>query len=509
MSRHLLQGIGGRLSSYNQGSAERRESEKDQANNNSSQEQEQQERQYNTIQVHKRQNFRKQVQELPHSSRGAQKKNIFARGRFVSSAELEDASSSSSIGTEHSEFIHGKSQPDSGSLAEISGARVNNSGNTAGKAYDAEQTKADTSRYSAVSTNTTSTGKVADAIIRRSTDSAEDCDYKIFNTSRPMRLSKVRALEEAEVTSKLYFRQKQDDLYEESEASKGEGMFQGREQIPKVAYVKTRHKKKLAYGNKELTVSKGRLWKRKRKSWFSGGRERKDLANNDADELDERNGQETETNMETYEKQSPEEKAEADVLVQLPGLSKAETRRLMQRDCVDVDLENYYMNDDIDERDWPFPQTEAQKRLNAMKRALKPLNEKEMVEQRLRRSRLPKVFQNTGEFLSRLSLREMEYWEMMNEQFDDEMDSIISGKDDISGNGLADDNQENSMESREARATQKKEQKLDFIDVPFDALYGLHIDHDMTSAVTADLRRRIKEDIQFDDEVLDLKLQDD
>ncbi len=507
MSRHFLQGIGGHLSSYNHGSVERRESGKDQANNNSSQEQEQQERPYNTIQVHKRQNFRKQVQEPPHNSRSAQKKNIFARGRFVSSAELEDASSSSSYGTERSEFIHGKSQPDSGSLAEISGARVNNSGNTVGKAYDAEQTNADTSRYSAVSTNTTSTGKVADAIIRRSTDSAEDCDYKIFNTSRPMRLSKVRALEEAEVTSKLYFRQKQDDLYEGSEVSNEEATFQGREQIPKVAYVKTRHK--LAHGSKELTVSTGRLWKRKRKSWFSGDRERKEMANNNADGLDEGNGQETETNMETYEKQSPEEKAEADILVQLPELSKAETRRLMQQDCVDMDLENYYMNDDIDERDWPFPQTEAQKRLNAMKRALKPLNEEEMVEQRLRRSRLPKVFQNTGEFLSRLSLRELEYWEMMNEQFDDEMDSMISGKDGISGNGPADDNQENSMESREARVTQKKEQKLDFIDVPFDALYGLHIDHDMTSAVTADLRRRIKEDIQFDDEVLDLKLQDD
>ncbi len=510
MSRHLLQGIGSRLSSYNHGSVGMRESEKESANNISPQGQKQQEKSYNTIQVQKRPKFRKQTHNAHYNNRNAQRKNIFARGRFVSSAELEDASSSSSYGTECSDLTGGKRQQETEQLVGISNAQVGKVENTSERAYDTEQANNDSSHYSGISTDTASTGKVADSIIRRSGNAQEDYDYKIFNTSRPLRLSKVRALEQAEVTSKLYFRQKQDDLYEETAALHDVSISQHQKKVPKVAYIKTR--RKLAHSNKEIAVSTGRLWKRKRGSWFSGGKERRSLPRNSKElgrtETD-RQVEEEQADAEDNEKQISEEKANAEILVQLPELSKAETRRMMQQDCMDVDLDNCYLNGDIEERDWPFPQTEAQKRMNAMKRALKPLNEQEMVEQRLRRSRLPKIFQNTGVFLSRLNLRELEYWEMMNEQFDDEMSSLVPGRMGNVKKSVTNNNQENNTESRGIPVTEENKQQLDFINVPFDAIYGRNIDHDTALAVTNDLRRRIKDDIQFDDEMLDLKLQDD
>ena len=66
----------------------------------------------------------------------------------------------------------------------------------------------------------------------------------------------------------------------------------------------------------------------------------------------------------------------------------------------------------------------AERRILMMKKALKPMSQDDIAYVRLKNSELPNVFQNSSEFLTNLEPQEIEFWELMNKEFEEEMEAL-------------------------------------------------------------------------------------
>ncbi|KAH3661834.1 hypothetical protein OGAPHI_006012 [Ogataea philodendri] len=175
------------------------------------------------------------------------------------------------------------------------------------------------------------------------------------------------------------------------------------------------------------------------------------------------------------------------MIVQVPGLTLRESRELSvdagfgENDSQMEDTLEYgvYEDDDSDEdetsmeKDDPF--VSADKRLRIMKNALRPVTEEQLVAKKLKRSPLNTVFQTSPQFLKDLDLQELELWELMNEEFEKEMESA-------------------GMDSREAA---KRETQMTFLDTPLDSLSSV-LTPEYSTMVFDGLRRVIRRDLDRD-----------
>ncbi|GME85572.1 unnamed protein product [Ambrosiozyma monospora] len=70
--------------------------------------------------------------------------------------------------------------------------------------------------------------------------------------------------------------------------------------------------------------------------------------------------------------------------------------------------------------------TAAERRLSIMKNALRTLNEEELLQKKLKSSGLDRVFQSTPQFLRDLKQDEIEMWELLNKEYEEEMEQVVS-----------------------------------------------------------------------------------
>lgn len=177
-------------------------------------------------------------------------------------------------------------------------------------------------------------------------DDIDEYDYKTFSTNHPLRLSKVKAFEQAEMTIKRIFSIKN---------------FDNQDSIC------------------NLNESK-----------------------NDESDL-------------------------SDIIILIPGMSKEETKNMLNSTSSEpIITENTYPkygwnNQTPHKPSGKILPTKVSERLHYMQSKLKPLSKQELVVNKLENSKLPSVFQNTKSFLKELDPQELEFWELMNTEYDTEL----------------------------------------------------------------------------------------
>jgi hypothetical protein len=170
-------------------------------------------------------------------------------------------------------------------------------------------------------------------------DDINEYDYKMFSSNHPIRFSKVKAFEQGEMTTKMYFSK----FYEHNE-------------------IDVRHGKN----------------------------------NNNFQAIKEINDE---------------------IVVQIPQLSEEETRSLLGYKTEEK------LNNNINQS---VPKNSVERRIFLMKNALKPISKEQLVLNKLKESDLPQIFHNTGEFLKTLEPEELEFWELMNDEFENGLQELQS-----------------------------------------------------------------------------------
>lgn len=178
-------------------------------------------------------------------------------------------------------------------------------------------------------------------------------DYKTFSTRHPLRFSKVKAFEQAELTTRMYF-----SKFQAEEVQVGSNGRSGNASIGHPAH------------DGDASVNG-------------------DINN--------------------------------DIIIQIPEMSKEETGAMLGHDTVETKITDGGSNKLKQQFNGSFAQNSVEQRIFLMKNALKPLSKEEIVSNKLQQSKLPDIFQNTGEFLKEMDPQEIEFWELMNEEFENDL----------------------------------------------------------------------------------------
>lgn len=244
--------------------------------------------------------------------------------------------------------------------------------------------------FNANTTGMNTTGSTEEMIIRDNLGSAgiTSYDYKTFSTGHPLRMSKIKAFEQSELTHRLFFRKFDVDDVLDGEASECE-----------------------------------------------------------------------------------------DIIVQIPNLSREETKRLVDgQPTFSATGSGVNKIGSLD------------RRLNLMKNAFKPVSKTELAVNKLQNLKLPNVFQNSPDFLKSSSIEDLETLQILNDEFEQEMK-------DLSVDIVNESKRKNCLSISNGVFT--------LVDAPFDQLYepsawrtnlGMVLSHDV--------RKRIKEELSNEDQRL-------
>ncbi|ODV87660.1 hypothetical protein CANARDRAFT_20398 [[Candida] arabinofermentans NRRL YB-2248] len=264
-------------------------------------------------------------------------------------------------------------------------------------------------------------------IIRKDESDLNEYDYKTFSTSHPLRVSKVKAFEQSEMTTRLYF-SKDDDFNEDDDVT---------------------------IKSKATSKSNNHYFKKSRPS-------------------------------------STDNKERDDIVIQVPGMSRRETRAMFQNSnlmndpSIDIDMDfNRDLSDDDEEYEEDFdkgsnstkgdPFMSAEKRMKIMKNALRPVSEDQILAKRLKNSELSTVFLNTSEFLTYMDPQELEYWELLNESFEKDMERAQS-------------------EARGKNGAGGVQNNISLLDTPLETVYK-SMNPELSAMVSDNLRKMIKQEV--------------
>lgn len=160
------------------------------------------------------------------------------------------------------------------------------------------------------------------------------------------------------------------------------------------------------------------------------------------------------------------------LIIQIPNLSREETKRLVHGDSSTTTAKTTSNNNKIGS-------------LDRMKNAFKPISRNNLnLSSKLQNSKLGNVFQNSPEFLKSLSLQDLELFQVLNDEFDQEMK-------DLSLDIVNESKRENCLSVSNGVFT--------LIDAPFDQLYEPSAWRtDLGMVLSHDVRKRIKDDLLSD-----------
>lgn len=227
-------------------------------------------------------------------------------------------------------------------------------------------------------------------------------DYKTFS-DHPLRLSKIRALEQSEMTYRMFFQRFNDDLNNNSEG--------------------------VSTCNNTGPWGKTTRWSMK---WPH---------NNYGDHQND------------YIEEEPVAE-EPQIIVQIPNMSIEETKRITNPDIYGTSfkLSSRQQHDSSGREN-----VALDRKSNIVKRnAFKPMSKSELASTKLANSKLPFIFQNTNDFLKTLSFEELEFVQVLNESFEQEMKLL---------------KQELTNETKKRRCLSSSNGAYTLIDAPFDQLY--------------------------------------
>lgn len=109
-----------------------------------------------------------------------------------------------------------------------------------------------------------------------------------------------------------------------------------------------------------------------------------------------------------------------ELVLQIPGLSIDETKKLLSHDTVESRTGEKHMSrrrNHITETN-KIPLSNVDRRIHLMKNVLAPMSTEDLMSRKLEESGLSKTFQQNGEFLQHLDLEEIDCWSSMNEEFE-------------------------------------------------------------------------------------------
>lgn len=115
------------------------------------------------------------------------------------------------------------------------------------------------------------------------------------------------------------------------------------------------------------------------------------------------------------------------IVLQIPNLSQEATRQLLSYETVEnrVSENTSYKRRNVASTEaTKLPLSGVERRIYMMKNALAPLSSEELILNKLQASQLSQVFQRNGDFLQNLNQDEIEYWEVMNEEFEEGMQNL-------------------------------------------------------------------------------------
>lgn len=179
-------------------------------------------------------------------------------------------------------------------------------------------------------------------INNESKNDMDEYDYKTFSTNHPLRLSKVKAFEQGEMTTKMFFSKFNSNCIKNKDCNK-------------------------------------------------------------------RN---------TYTRHSTDER----LILQVPGISKEHSASMLGYKDESLSAQGAHESRKLTQGGGTH--NNAERRILMMKKALKPMSQDDIAYVRLKNSELPNVFQNSSEFLTNLEPQEIEFWELMNKEFEEEMEAL-------------------------------------------------------------------------------------
>ncbi len=197
------------------------------------------------------------------------------------------------------------------------------------------------------------------------------------------------------------------------------------------------------------------------------------------------------------------------IISRIPGVSKEELMDLLNQSTssnrdfdavMDVDMGydgtnnelKVYDDDSYQVKDDPF--SASDRRLKIMKNALRPVSQEQLVSMKLDSSELINVFQDSFQFLKDLDLQELQYWELLNEEFDKGMQALeAERRSKVGTNSLI-----------QGDADQYRE--LGSLDTPRELLYK-SMTTKQSAFISDNLRKRVKQEIN--DQGFELNLYED
>ena len=254
------------------------------------------------------------------------------------------------------------------SVLSNTGANALSSNNNGNKNNNSSKRTPDSSKLDACSpvTETSANTDISflsktDSMIINSDNKVDmnEYDYKTFSTRHPLRFSKVKAFEQAELTTKMYFSKYQEEDVRQYDSDQAERMAMDHH-----------------YNSNEGSNSNG------------------------------------------------SSNANSEIIMQIPEMSKEETSAMLGHDTVETKIVESSSNRLKQQFGGSFMQNPVEQRIFLMKNALKPLSKEEIVSNKLHQSKLPDIFQNTGQFLREMDPQEIEFWELMNQEFESDLQDL-------------------------------------------------------------------------------------
>ncbi|GME90030.1 unnamed protein product [[Candida] boidinii] len=251
-------------------------------------------------------------------------------------------------------------------------------------------------------------------IIRKNNELDQlDYNYRIFSTKHPLRLSKIKAFEQAEAATRAFFRSQytfdDDDSF---------------------VYASDSNSNFYDYAYQDDVDDEEDDDDDDDEIYLDGQSNRNSIINKRFKQKRQRNQIQIQNQIQQKFINDTISNNDDNFIIQIPGLTKKETAEIFSSNTNTNNKTNSHSNYEINENnnidEFNFKLTSPEKRLRIMNNAFTKkkncdLFTEKILSKRVEDLKLDRIFQANPSFLNELNLREIEYWSNMNEEFEKEM----------------------------------------------------------------------------------------